>query len=125
MFPEAAQRIARLFVEPATLLLSGVLRRISQDELIAALRQGMSSRAVIDQAAGIIMARYRCGPGQALTRLRKMSNDRNTKLRDLAASIVEAVAAADPAHAGRSSRRGRGRLAATGLAASAGEAEPL
>lgn len=97
MFPEAVQRIAQLFVEPAALLLSGVLRRISQDELITALRQSMSSRAVIDQAAGIIMARYRCGPDQALARLRKMSNDRNIKLRDLAASIVEAVATANPA----------------------------
>lgn len=74
-----------------------MLRRISQGELIAALRHGMSSRAVIDQAAGILMARYRCGPDQALARLRKMSNDRNIKLRDVAASIVDAVAAGNTA----------------------------
>lgn len=92
MFPEPVQRIAAQFIEPAALLLSGVLRRISQDDLITALQQGMSSRAVIDQAIGIIMARHRCPPEQALARLKKMSNDRNIKLRDLAASLVSAVA---------------------------------
>jgi putative methionine-R-sulfoxide reductase with GAF domain len=92
MFPEVTQRIAVQFVEPAALLLSGVLRRISQQELIAGLRQGMASRAVIDQAIGILMARHRCSPEQALARLRKMSNDSNVKLRDLAARLVAAVA---------------------------------
>jgi transcriptional regulator with GAF, ATPase, and Fis domain len=92
MFPEKVQQIAMEFVEPAALLLGGVLRRVSQTELIAQLRTALSSRAVIDQAIGIIMARRRCGPAEALGVLRKISNDRNIKLREVAASLVSSVA---------------------------------
>jgi hypothetical protein len=106
LFTDSTQRIAVQFVEPAALLLSGVLRRIGQDELITELRRGMSSRAVIDQAIGIVMGRHRCRPDQALARLRKMSNDRNIKLRELAASMVDAVAAADAAPPGTRDRHG-------------------
>ena len=100
MFPEPVQRVAMQFVEPAALLLSGVLHRLSQAELITQLNTAMSSRAVIDQAIGIIMAERRCGSEEALGVLRKVSNDRNIKLRQVAAGLVGAVAAGDRA-AGR------------------------
>jgi GAF domain-containing protein len=93
LFPEPVQRIAMQFVEPAAVLLSGVLRQISQAKLIDELRSGMSSRAVIDQAIGIIMVQRRCGPQEALGVLRRISNDRNVKLREVAAGLVEGLAA--------------------------------
>ena len=92
LFPEDVQRVAVEFVEPAAVLLAGVLHRLSQAELIEALRFGMSSRAVIDQAIGIMMAQRRCGPDEAIAVLRKMSNDRNVKLRDIAAGLVRSIA---------------------------------
>lgn len=92
LFPEPVQHIAAQFVEPASLLLAGVLRRLSQAELIDRLRAALVARGVIDQAIGIIMAHGRCRPEEAFGVLRKVSNDRNVKLRKIAADLVEAVA---------------------------------
>jgi AmiR/NasT family two-component response regulator len=57
----------------------------------AQLRVAMESRAVIDQAKGILMVRDRCSPEEAFEVLRRISQNRNVKLRDIAQSIVEAV----------------------------------
>jgi GAF domain-containing protein len=92
LFPEAVQRIAKQFVDPAALLLSGVLQRLSQAELIEHLNAALASRAVIDQAIGIIMATRACNAHEAFAVLRRMSNDQNVKLRDVAAAMTEAVA---------------------------------
>jgi GAF domain-containing protein len=92
LFPETVQRIAKQFVDPAALLLSGVLQRLSQAELIAQLNTALASRAVIDQAIGVIMAARACSAAEAFAVLRKMSNDQNVKLRDVAAAMTEAVA---------------------------------
>jgi putative methionine-R-sulfoxide reductase with GAF domain len=93
LFPVPVQRIAKQFVDPAALILSGVLRQLGQAELIAQLNAALASRAVIDQALGIIMARRACSAGDAFAVLRKMSNDRNVKLRDVAAAVTDAVTA--------------------------------
>ena len=52
------------------------------------LRRAMQSRAVIEQAKGMIMAQRRCSALDAFTELRTVSMNRNIKLADLAASIV-------------------------------------
>jgi GAF domain-containing protein len=52
------------------------------------LRASLESRAVIDQAMGVIMAVRRCTRDQALAILRTASQNQNVKLRDLAADIV-------------------------------------
>ena len=95
LFPPPVQRIAAQFVEPAALLLAGVIRRLSQDEVITQLRDAIESRTMIGQATGIIMARRRCGPEEALKVLIKISNDRNIKLREIARMLVEATASGD------------------------------
>jgi GAF domain-containing protein len=61
-------------------------------EADAALR----SRAVIDQAAGIIMAQQRCPADEAMRLLRAHSSNANRKLRDIAAEIVERTSGAPP-----------------------------
>jgi AmiR/NasT family two-component response regulator len=48
----------------------------------------MESRAVIEQAKGIIMGERRCGPDEAFQILTKLSQDTNRKLRDVAAALV-------------------------------------
>ena len=52
------------------------------------LRRAMQSRAVIEQAKGMIMAQRRCSAVEAFTELRTVSMNRNIKLAELAASIV-------------------------------------
>ncbi|MGO4227272.1 GAF and ANTAR domain-containing protein [Arthrobacter sp. YAF34] len=56
------------------------------------LANAMQSRSVIDMAIGVIMAQNRCRPDEALSVLRKASNARNTKVRDVATSIVASIA---------------------------------
>lgn len=52
------------------------------------LRRAMQSRAVIEQAKGIIMAQRRCSAVDAFTELRTLSMNQNIKLAELAESIV-------------------------------------
>jgi AmiR/NasT family two-component response regulator len=51
----------------------------------------MESRAVIDQAKGILMARDRCSADEAFEVLKRISQNRNVKLHDIAQTIVEAI----------------------------------
>jgi transcriptional regulator with GAF, ATPase, and Fis domain len=53
------------------------------------LRLAMESRAVIEQAKGVLMAQKRVGPEEAFEILRAASQRYNRKLRDLALGIVE------------------------------------
>jgi AmiR/NasT family two-component response regulator len=48
----------------------------------------MESRAVIEQAKGIIMGERRCSADEAFRLLSKLSQDSNRKLRDVAAALV-------------------------------------
>jgi GAF domain-containing protein len=56
--------------------------------LVEQMQAAMHSRAVIDQARGILMARHRCDPDAAFAMLREASQHSNRKLRDIAAEIV-------------------------------------
>jgi hypothetical protein len=50
--------------------------------------EALTSRAIIDQAKGMIMMARRCSPEEAFQYLVGLSNNWNRKLRDLAASLV-------------------------------------
>jgi GAF domain-containing protein len=83
----AAEKFAR---DASTSL--GLALRIAQltdsrDDLIAA----MSSRTIIDLAAGVIMGQNRCSQDAAMTVLKRASSSRNIKLREVAASVVASV----------------------------------
>lgn len=60
----------------------------SRDDLAAA----MQSRTIIDMAVGAIMAQNRCGRDYAFKILRNTSNNRNMKIRDVAAAVVASIA---------------------------------
>jgi PAS domain S-box-containing protein len=53
------------------------------------LEEALTSRAVIDQAKGILMGRYHCDSDQAFQRLVRVSRNQNIKLRDLARILVD------------------------------------
>jgi GAF domain-containing protein len=59
----------------------------TRDEL-AQLRTAMQSRAVIEQAKGRLMERYRINENDAFTLLTHASQHTNVKLRDVAAELV-------------------------------------
>jgi len=49
----------------------------------------MQSRAVIEQAKGVLAGRLHCSPEDAFQHLVKESQHSNRKLRDLAAEVVQ------------------------------------
>jgi GAF domain-containing protein len=53
------------------------------------LEAAMESRALIDQARGMLMERHDLTADQALKVLSEVSNRTNTKLRDVAATLLE------------------------------------
>lgn len=90
---ESTRVTSQLFASQAASAVSVNLRFADQVELTTQLREALSSRAVIDQAIGIVMGQRRCSPGEAFDVLRRASQHRNVKLRVLAAQMVAAVAA--------------------------------
>ena len=55
---------------------------------IAGLKAALISRATIDQARGILIARFRLSPDGAFELLVRWSQDRNIKLRTIAEALV-------------------------------------
>ena len=53
------------------------------------LRSAIASRTVLGQAQGILMERYRLTPEKAFEVLRRVSQDGNVKVRDVAQRLVE------------------------------------
>jgi GAF domain-containing protein len=96
-FPQLDENLISLFTVPAVATIVVARRYLKARDLAAQLEQAMQSRAVIDHAVGIIMAESRCDADQAFATLRRASNNRNMKLRDLATEIVMHISGRLPA----------------------------
>ena len=64
------------------------LRIFDQSRTIDDLQAAMAGRSTIDQALGVLMAQNRCTREEAFGILRRASQNRNVKLRDVAAAII-------------------------------------
>jgi GAF domain-containing protein len=60
-------------------------------DMVTNLRQALSSRSVIDQAKGILMARHGYDADTAFAALSELSQQENVKVRDLAVLLTEQV----------------------------------
>jgi hypothetical protein len=94
--------VPRKFDERAAAKARGYTREISQalrlavrfslhTDSAANLRATLESRTTIDIAVGIVMAQNRCSQDAAVRILTEASSNSNTKLRDIAKSLVESV----------------------------------
>lgn len=106
VFDAGARRLAHLLAGQAMLATTAALRHYDEVSLSENLRSALSSRSVIDQAVGIVMARQRCDAAEAFAALRTISQRRNAKLRVVASELVAAVGRAE---AGPPAARPRGR----------------
>jgi transcriptional regulator with GAF, ATPase, and Fis domain len=95
-FGPAEQLVAGRFAEEASRALELAVRLAEHSEMSAHLQAALASRAVIDQAVGIIMGQNRCTADDAFDVLRKVSQNRNVKLRDVATDIVTSVGGQPP-----------------------------
>jgi GAF domain-containing protein len=95
-FGPTEQQRAELFAGPASAALTGVTHQVHQVQLSEQLRAALSTRAVIDQALGILMGHHGCDSVTAFAILRESSQRQNRKLHDVAADMVKAVAGNGP-----------------------------
>lgn len=95
-FDTPATEATDAFARQLTGALTLVVRAADRADVERQLRAALDSRAVIDQAVGVVMARRGVDADTAFATLRQASQDRNRKLRDIAADVVRSVTGAPP-----------------------------
>jgi transcriptional regulator with GAF, ATPase, and Fis domain len=95
-FGTAETARADKFAKDAAGALTLAVRMASCADRNDQLRSSIVSRAIIDQALGVIMATERCPQDKAFALLQSVSQNTNVKLRDLAATIVTRVSGEPP-----------------------------
>jgi transcriptional regulator with GAF, ATPase, and Fis domain len=86
-----------LLTEQAAVTVAAAERYNAARDLATQLEEAMRSRAVIEQAKGVLMARHRADEDRAFELLRRESQHRNVKLRTIAREIVDSTQDALPA----------------------------
>lgn len=121
MYGESAQlgehnlAAARRFADHVGYVLDNLQALSDCDELTEQLHRALRSRAVIDQAIGVALARDGGDPDAALQRLKQVSMRTNRPVREIAARLVESASGGAPAD---------GTAAAAERAGSDGRATP-
>ncbi|RBY81553.1 GAF and ANTAR domain-containing protein [Blastococcus sp. TF02A-26] len=94
-FDDDAKGVARTFASYAAVAIHNMHLYESARELAEHLDIAMRTRAVIEQAKGILMSQRRCDATEAFDLLAAASQRSNRKLRDIAQGIVDGVAGQD------------------------------
>jgi GAF domain-containing protein len=81
-FDSADLETAQMFAHQASIVLGFVLHE-------AHLLQALETRSIVGQAQGILMQRFKIGPGTAFALLRRYSMDTNTRVREIAEYVIE------------------------------------
>ncbi|MGH8904219.1 MAG: ANTAR domain-containing protein [Egibacteraceae bacterium] len=87
----ADRETALLFASQAAVALANAQTYAASVRLATQLGEALGSRAVIDQAKGVVMAHKHCDEDEAFQALRTASQISNRKLRDVARDIVTAT----------------------------------
>ena len=88
-FDEPARQFARRFASYGAVVAGNMLVYESALDRAKNLEAAMASRAVIDQAKGILMERFKLTADQAFQALTRVSMETNTKVRDIAERFVD------------------------------------
>jgi GAF domain-containing protein len=95
--PDPARRgRAEQLADRAAGALAVGLRMSEQSAETTSLRSALASRSLVDQAIGILMGQQHCSAEAAFDLMRKTSQARNIKLRDVAAQLVEGIERRSP-----------------------------
>ncbi|MFI5958855.1 GAF and ANTAR domain-containing protein [Cryptosporangium sp. NPDC051539] len=90
-FGSVEREHADIYARQVVNVVTVALRHFEQVELIEQLRGALMSRATIDQAIGVLVAREGIDPEQAFVLLRRASQNSNVKLREVAAAILRSA----------------------------------
>lgn len=91
-FDERAAELGELYAVPAAISVQNAQILDQALQLAVHLETALTSRAVIDQAIGVLVARSGYTPTEAFARLRAMSQQENRKIAALAQTIVDQAA---------------------------------
>ena len=91
-FDDGAITLAQTFSGYAAVALANVHLYDATAALARQMQAAMESRAVIEQAKGIIIGERRCTPDEAFAVLTALSQSSNRKVRDVAAALVDRAA---------------------------------
>ncbi len=89
VFDDRDRYVADLLVQAVLAVVQETRDRQELTDLSRQLRSALESRAVIDQAKGILMSRGRHGPDAAFAQLVAASRRSNVKVRDIAQLVVD------------------------------------
>ena len=92
LFDDAGTEAARGFASHAAIALANAALYENTARFAEQMQQALKSRAVIDQAKGILMRDNRVTADEAFAMLTQASNRSNRKLREIAQAIVETTA---------------------------------
>lgn len=95
-FDDEARDTARAFASYVAVAVQNMQLYETTRELADNLDAAMRSRAVIEQAKGVLMSQRRCDATEAFNILAAASQRSNRKLRDIAQAIVDGVAGGAP-----------------------------
>ena len=96
-FDDATVEVASTFAAYAGVALANVHLYTAQGQVAEQLQTAMRSRAVIEQAKGVLMGQRRCTSQEAFDVLVALSQRTNRKLRDVAQAVVdEATGTGEP-----------------------------
>ena len=90
-FTEQARTIAEGFAGYASIALANAALYAGAVQEVAQMKEAMASRAVIEQAKGIIVRDRVCTPDQAFVILREAASRSERKLRAVAQALVESA----------------------------------
>jgi GAF domain-containing protein len=102
-FGSEAVRIGEMFARPAAVSVHNAQILAQSQRLAEQLGAALVSRAVIDQALGVIMSRTGATPEEAFERLRAMSQSQHVKVAEVARALLDEAV-----------RRARARQGASG-----------
>ena len=88
-FNDRAVDLGEVFASRASVVLLNAARFEEATRLAEQLQEALQSRAVIDQAKGVLMEREKIGADEAFERLKALSQRSNLKVRELARRLVE------------------------------------
>ena len=94
-FDDSSVEVAQTIGAYAGVALANMHLYDAQARVAEQLEAAMRSRAVIEQAKGIVMAQRRCGADDAFQVLVARSQEANRKLRDIAQEVVDEAARAE------------------------------
>ncbi|SNR98379.1 GAF and ANTAR domain-containing protein [Blastococcus mobilis] len=94
-FDDDARHVSRAFASYAAVAVHNMHLYASTRDQAEHLNTAMKTRAVIEQAKGILMSQRRCDAEAAFALLAAASQRSNRKLRDIAQAIVDGVTAPD------------------------------